>query len=307
MGDLPEHTRIYQNHHLDSTRWDGFEPRDGDIIIVTPYKGGTTWTQAIVANLLFPGGAFPAPVWQMSPWLDSRVMPIKEVLARFSAQKHQRMIKTHLPIDGLPFYPQCKYIFVSRDGRDVFMSFWNHYSNYTDAAYDRFNGAPGRVGPPLPRATFDIHECWRQWCTRGWFDWESDGWPFWSALHLTQSWWDYRHLPNIVTLHYGDMKKDTPVAIARIAAFLDIEVSDPQLAAITDAVSLDAMREQGQDYVPRGGELWKGGTDTFLNKGTNGRWRDVLSAEELKLYDGACDRALSDDCRAWLKNGGPIS
>ena len=55
-----------------------------------------------------------------------------------------------------------------------------------------------------------------------------------------------------------------------------------------------------------GGKNLKGGADTFLNKGTNGRWRDVLSASELALYDTACDRALSPDCREWLEIGGVV-
>ena len=47
----PERTRTYQNHHLDSTRWDAVTPRPDDIIITTAYKAGTTWTQRIVAAL----------------------------------------------------------------------------------------------------------------------------------------------------------------------------------------------------------------------------------------------------------------
>ena len=34
---LPKLERVYQNHHLDSTRWDRYTVRDGDIIIATPY------------------------------------------------------------------------------------------------------------------------------------------------------------------------------------------------------------------------------------------------------------------------------
>ena len=30
MSRLPERSRVYQNHHFDSTRWDYFEPRDDD-------------------------------------------------------------------------------------------------------------------------------------------------------------------------------------------------------------------------------------------------------------------------------------
>src|SRR5829696_8103120 len=38
----PERTDEYRNHHLDSTRWDGFVPRDDDIFVTTAYKARTT-------------------------------------------------------------------------------------------------------------------------------------------------------------------------------------------------------------------------------------------------------------------------
>lgn len=41
MG-LPERTRIYQNHTIDSSRWDGFVHRADDIVVATSYKSGTT-------------------------------------------------------------------------------------------------------------------------------------------------------------------------------------------------------------------------------------------------------------------------
>ena len=37
--------RRYEASMYDSNRWDGFELRPGDIIISTPPKCGTTWTQ----------------------------------------------------------------------------------------------------------------------------------------------------------------------------------------------------------------------------------------------------------------------
>jgi hypothetical protein len=37
---------------FDSSRWDSFERRPGDIIICTPPKCGTTWTQMICALLV---------------------------------------------------------------------------------------------------------------------------------------------------------------------------------------------------------------------------------------------------------------
>ena len=89
-----------------------------------------------------------------------------------------------------------------------------------------------------------------------------------------------------------------------LADFIGFELSKARLANIVAAVSFEAMKQRGEDYAPSGGANWKGGADTFLNKGTNGRWRDVFSVRELALYDTACDRALSPDCRQWLETGG---
>ncbi len=306
MSNLPERTRVYQCHHLDGTRWDYFEPRADDIVIATSYKAGTTWAQAIVAHLLFPDGKFPAPPAQMSPWLDMRIVPLEVVLNGLGAQEHRRFIKTHLPLDGIPYDERLKYLYVARDARDVFMSLWNHYTTMTDEVLTLMNLMPGREGDEFPRPPDDIHAFWRTWTTRGWFAWETDGWPYWSHLSHVQSWWNFRHLPNIQLIHYTDMLEDTEREVRRIAAFLEIDVPESSWAAIVKAVSFSEMKRQGELYAPGGGQFWKGGAKTFLHKGTNGRWRDVLSDEEIALYDAACDRALTADCREWLENGGAI-
>ena len=63
------------------------------------------------------------------------------------------------------------------------------------------------------------------------------------------------------------------------------------------------MKRRADDYVPYGGVDWKGGSKTFMYKGTNRRWEGLISTDELALYDAACDRALTDDCRRWLETG----
>lgn len=300
----PNRKRVYQNHHIDSTRWETFKPRADDIVVATSIKAGTTWTQAMVANLLFPDQSFPAPVWELNPWIDFRGVPLEMIMDGLDQQTHRRCVKTHLPIDALPFYPQLKYIYVGRDGRDVAMSLWNHHAKYSAQAYAEANETPGLVGDVFPKPPQDFHLYWREWCTKGWFEWENDGYPFWSHLQNVQSWWDYRDLPNILFMHYADMKRDTPAAIRKIAGFLEIPVGDAQIQAVTDAVTLDAMRGDADNYVPDGGTSWEGGAKTFLHKGTNGRWRDLLSDAELQLYEQACDRELNPECRRWLEHGG---
>jgi aryl sulfotransferase len=304
MPSLPERTRVYQCHHFDSTRWDYLDPRDDDIVIATSYKAGTTWTQAIIAHLLFPDGDFPADPGEMSPWLDMRTLPLEIVLNSLGAQEHRRFIKTHLPLDGMPYDPKLKYLYVARDARDVFMSLWNHYTNMTDEIMTLMNLMLGREGDEFPAPPDDIHAFWRGWMTRGWFEWETDGWPYWSHLANVQSWWHFRDLPNIQLVHYSDMLEDTEGEIRRIAAFLEIDVPESAWPGIVKAVSFSEMKRQGERYAPGGGQFWKGGAKTFLHKGTNGRWRDVLSDEEMTLYDAACERSLTPECRAWLEGGG---
>jgi aryl sulfotransferase len=137
--------------------------------------------QEIVRQLLFMGQAVPekdqVELGNISPWLDNRFGPIDEVIATLEGQQHRRFIKTHLPLDGLPFYLQVKYIVVGRDARDVAMSMWNHHANYTAGALAFMQNFPGRVGDALPPAT-NLHEFWREWIGRGWFAWESEGYPY---------------------------------------------------------------------------------------------------------------------------------
>lgn len=70
----PKKTREMHNHHFDSTIWNDFRFREDDIVISTYAKSGTTWTQQIVAQLLF-GPDPDLEVAEMSPWLDLRVPP----------------------------------------------------------------------------------------------------------------------------------------------------------------------------------------------------------------------------------------
>ena len=74
-----------------------------------------------------------------------------------------------------------------RDTRDVFMSWWNYYRSFAEAVLNSFNVIPGRVGPEPPPCPDDIHDYWRSFMTRGWFDWESEGYPNCSPLQLTQA------------------------------------------------------------------------------------------------------------------------
>ena len=49
--------------------------------------------------------------------------------------------------------------------------------------------------------------------------------------------------------------------------------------------------------------IFKGGLKSFVFKGTNGRWRGVLTADELAAYDRRLAGAVPPECAAWLAQG----
>ena len=53
--------------------------------------------------------------------------------------------------------------------------------------------------------------------------------------------------------------------------------------------------------------MWSGGAETFIHKGTNGRWRDVLTPADIAAYEMRAIEALGAECAAWLAGGGPAS
>ncbi|WP_270935297.1 sulfotransferase domain-containing protein [Falsiroseomonas oryzae] len=291
----PIKTREIHNHHMDSTIWNDFAFRDDDIIIGTYAKSGTTWTQQIVSQLIF-GGAEDVPVAEMSPWLDLRVPPKEVKLPAVEAQAHRRFIKTHLPVDALVWSPKAKYIYIARDGRDVVWSLHNHFANANGLLYELLNDTPGRVGPACPRPPADVRQYFLEWL-------EGDGYPLWSFWENIRSWWAVRALPNLMLLHYAELKVDLPGAIRRIAAFLDIPIDEARFSQMVEHCSFAWMKAHGAKAVPLGGALWDGGAGTFVHRGVNGRWRDVLTPQDNRRYEALARAQLGDDCAHWLATG----
>lgn len=303
MEARPQRSRTYRNHHLDSTRWDGYRPRPDDVVISTSVKAGTTWMQRICSLLVFGPGDLPGSLWDVSPWLDQRfVEPVDAALERLEAQDHRRFIKSHLPLDALPYHEEVRYIVVGRDTRDVFMSLWNHYRAYTDVVYEMLDAADPEAGP-MPRCPDDVRAFWRDWITRAPFPWEPDGWPFWSHHHHTASFWPYRHLDNVLLVHFNDLLRDLDGEMRRVADFCGVDVDPERWPELVDAARFDAMKADAPKLLPRAEIAFDGGPGRFIYKGTNGRWRDVLTPEDLELYEDAVSRALPPDARRWLESG----
>ena len=171
-----QRTRVYRNHHLDSTRWDAIEPRDSDVVITTSYKSGTTWAQHIVGparccaasepaadadglamdRLALPdsargarvdaGGADAPALPQVAPRRRRAAVSRDDAIHRGRARRPRRLHVARQPLRGL---------YRLRDGE-----------------------AQRRSEPsPFPRFDGDVHKLWRDWISRGYSTGRSDGYP----------------------------------------------------------------------------------------------------------------------------------
>jgi aryl sulfotransferase len=274
---------------FDSERWQGYKSRNDDIIIATYSKCGTTWMQRIVSMLIF-GSAEPKHIWDLSPWPDMRLFgPIEATLVSAEAQTHRRFFKTHLPYDALPHPAGVKFIHVGRDGRDAALSFHNHLSNFTPESY--------------PRAAEDSADFFHDWITEENNDGQGDSGL--SFFQVEKSYWAARHDPNVMLVHYADLKQDREREMRRVAEFLNIDISETLWPSLVEAASFEMMRRQGDELIPALQKLWgDGGSKRFFNKGTNRRWEGVFRPDDLALYDAKVRSSFEPDLAHWVAHGG---
>jgi aryl sulfotransferase len=303
MNEQPVRDRVYSTGVSDSTRWDGFRFRDGDIIVCTGPKCGTTWTQMLCALLVHGGPDFPEPLAKLTRWLDRHTIPIETLVTELDAQPWRRIIKTHTPLDGLPYDPRAKYVICGRDPRDAFLSFLDHVQNVSEASARearRRAGVPEDMELPSdPNVLFPL------WATSGVQPWVGDGAPFGlPVVYFYQTFWRFRQLPNLHFTHYADLQRDLASETRRLARFLEIDTSRLDLPRIIHAASFDAMRSDA-DHTAPGADLgeWRCNRD-FFRAARLGAWRDVLTAENQALYEQTNSKRLDRALERWLENGG---
>lgn len=295
----------YRSLIADSARWEGFPFRPGDIVISTPPKCGTTWTQMLVALLIFDGPALPAPMDELSPWLDMCNRPLADVRARLAAQTHRRFIKTHTPLDGIPLHPQVTYLVVGRDPRDVAVSYEHHLENMD---LDRFLALrAAAVGnddladfPPRPPLPDDPRERFRLFV-----DDETAGGRLTLALllHHLRTGWERRRQPNVALFHYADYDADLAGELLRLARALAIPCTPARARALAPEADLSRMRARAAELAPEATYgNWKD-VRGFFRRGGGGEWRARLTDADLAAYQARVASLVDPALAAWAHGG----
>ena len=295
----------YQSSDEDSARWRGFPFRDGDIVISTRSKTGTTWMQTICALLIFQTPDFPAPIAQLSLWLDHTIAPRDEVFAELAAQQHRRFIKTHTPLDGIPLDPRATYLVTVRHPLDAAVSLYHQGDNFDRAKIRALTGEPEPAGPPPPRKP--LHDWLLAYIT---------GEPPWRARsdpredpdslpglmwHFSDA-WARRHEPHVMLVHYDNLSADLEGQMRWLAGQLGIAVPARAWPGLVRAAMFENMSARADTLVPAAGILKSNAA--FFRRGTSGEGRQILSDEEVAAYDARAAHLAPAGLLTWLHPAG---
>lgn len=288
---FPQRTRSYRSLTTDTGIWDRFRTRPDDVFISTPPKCGTTWMQSICAMLIFADPGIDPGLGNVSRWLDSAFNEEGETIAALEAQKHRRYLKTHTPLDGMTYDPDCTYVTVYRHPLDAAFSGQNHIRNMKSDELDHLLAADANAFIlQFTSAPFSTDQV------------VGENLEGLIAHYLSFAQW--RDLPNIHLFHYADMKRDLRGAVQRLSGLLGYDHDDAFLDRVAEAATFANMKGNAAMYAPSANRgIWKEDAN-FFESGSSNKWKGVLTQDTLDVYAARMNELLAPEARRWLEYGG---
>ncbi|KAM5165191.1 amine sulfotransferase-like [Mantella aurantiaca] len=258
--DIYFHSGVTTPEIIDSL--EHMEIRDSDVFLVTYPKSGTIWTQQVL-NLIFHegkrNGSEDINNMTRAPWIEYNLYNID-----FNKRPSPRLFTSHLPDYLMPKdlkFKRAKIVYVSRNPKDVLLSFYHFYKLYT------------QLHITLEWETFlDLFISGRV-LGGSWFD------------HL-RGWNTHKEDYNILFLTYEEMKKDLRSAVMKICNFVNIKLDDQAIDTVVEKSSFTNMK---RDPLANYGFIEKDILDfekgDFLRKGTVGDWKNRMTVAQSEKFD----------------------
>lgn len=241
--------------HLDKLKETDF--KDGDLMLATYPKSGTTWMQEIM--YLIQNGADVKEAKNRPPMVRVPFMELEALWPMIQPRKSPRLLKTHL--QSHYFQRQIennkvKVVFVTRNPKDTLASYYHFYQKMEELG--NFKGTWNDF--------FDIIKA-DELIYGNWFD-------------FTLGWWNLRHRDNVLVLKYEDMKADPEQMVREVAEFCEAPLTGDQLDTIVRATSFDTMKQEAHNK-------------NKLRKGQTGDWKTHFTVAQAAYFDNIIETRLA--------------
>lgn len=270
----------YQSAEEDSDRWNRFPFREGDVVVSTRSKSGTTWMQQICLSLVHGSAALTAPLGELSPWVDWMVEPEGDLFARLEAQPGRRVLKTHTPLDGVVLDQRATYVVVVRDPLDMAVSLY-HQGNNLDR--ERIAQLTGQVSATTPSPLEPLHEWLVRWTMSDADPRESmDSLP--GVVHHVCDAWSRRDDERVLLVRYEALVADLEGQMRWLADRLDAHPDPAAWPSLVEGATFRGMRAVAAARTPDPQGVLKDPV-AFFRRGTPGAGREVLDAAQVAAYE----------------------
>lgn len=278
--------------------------RDGDIVISTAVKSGTTWTMNIVHQLRSGGDPDLTSLYAEVPWVEFVPGPtarIPDLVARLDAMPdgRRRAFKSHSPPPALPYHPprsgrDVQYIVVARHPDEVVVSLHSFIGAHSDAWLELWDF------PKDPYRKPDFPTFFREAAQLRFVP---------MIFQFLANWWPYRNEDNVLFLHFADMKRDHEGSVQKIAEFLGYEPTAEQWPTILECTSFRWMKAHEHKFDARNSaEVPTLEEGAMIRKGELGGASDDGMTEEISAVIASRGREIVGDEAAltWIYEGGPV-
>mmetsp|Transcript_5213 Transcript_5213/g.8907 ORF Transcript_5213/g.8907 Transcript_5213/m.8907 type:complete len:378 (+) Transcript_5213:195-1328(+) len=309
--------------------------KDGDLVVATGAKSGTTFMLYCTHQIrtkgtdlddeLFPDVSLATPWMDLKQsrtgsWAEQKDRYNDTVLSNGRKLKEYwdnpafpfRIFKSHYAPPELPVRKKggkkIKYLAMARNGLDVAASMTNFYSSHTDEFRKVWGGFPPDISGE-DHAADEPPAAVKDMLPTG---------PM-AEIYFgyVKKWWAFRNDPNVLYMHYADVRKDLKGHVSKIAKFLEVDLNQNELDVVTKRCGIEHMKSLPDKFgykmplnLDKG--LWDLEKDTIVktgamvNTGEVGKGKAKFHPKVVEQWRKAEEDMLGDDpdLLNWARNGG---
>ena len=320
--------------------WKGDEHRswlrDGDVVVAAGGKSGTTWMLYCAHQIRVKGSddveygdvslSSPWPEFIQRPgatWAQHKAelnttitrclgysfrscnMPLRLYWDKpytFRVWKSHATPRTTGGVLPVRERPKVRFLAMARNGLDVVASLVPFFNQHTEEFRTMWGGfPPASSGDPAKDAATRLADLLPGGIMAD---------AYWKYV---KEWWAMRDEPNVLLLHYSDVRRDVAGAVARIASWLGVELTDDERAKVVEKCSFEHMKAHPERFVyelPLNPDYGSPGINgvllpgTMVRKGVDGDGKAAFTAEQAARWAAAEESEFADaEMREWARRG----